>query len=157
MFGLMSELTQEQIERVVDEIMKAFDVDNPPVPVELMLERPRIGLWPRADLAQLTSSFLVMTDRFSPRMSVARLLARHIAVSDWGKERNLADVYSSKNLTNQFARALMMPRQMVAATQETGQSEHALINRFEIPTNDYKLRLIELGYATEADSDDEKK
>jgi hypothetical protein len=134
---------------VVDEIMLAFDVDQPPIPIELMLERPREGLWPRADLAQLTSSFLVMTDRFSPRMSVARLLARHIANSDWGKGRGLEPVYNSKNLTSQFARALIMPRTMVAEAQESGLSEMGFLNRFEVPGDDYKARLLELGIQDE--------
>jgi hypothetical protein len=141
----MSEITQEQIEIATNEIMALFDVDQPPVPIELMLERPREGLWTRADLAELTSSFLVMTDRFSPRMSVARLLARHIARCDWGKEHGLLPIYSSKSLTNNFARALMMPQPMLEDALQSGQSRKAIINRFEVPEEDFKLRLNELG------------
>lgn len=146
---MSEEVTLEQMELAVQEIMEAFDVDHPPVPIELMLERPRDGLWPRADLAELTSSFLVMTDRYSPRMSVARLLARHIARSDWGVEHGLEPVFHSKNLINTFARVLMMPRRMVEHALESGQSEVALINRFEVPENDYMFRLEDLGYNTQ--------
>lgn len=146
---MSDEVTLELMEIAAQDIMEAFDVDQPPVPVELMLERPRDGLWPRADLAELTSSFLVMTDRYSPRMSVARLLARHIARSDWGVEHGLAEVFHSKNLTNAFARVLMMPKQMVEHALESGQSEIALINRFEVPENDYMLRMEDLGHTTQ--------
>ncbi len=145
----MSDVTLEQLEEATDEIIVVFDVDQPPVPIELMIERPREGLWSRADLADLTSSFLVISDRYSPRMSVARLLARHIARSDWGVERGLETVYFSKELTNQFARALLMPRVMTREAAESGQSATALINRFEVPTKDFHLRLEELGIEME--------
>jgi hypothetical protein len=146
---MSDEVTLDQMEEAAQEIMDAFDVDQPPVPIELMLERPRDGLWPRADLAELTSSFLVMTDRYSPRMSVARLLARHIARSEWGVNHGLAPIFHSKNLTNTFARVLMMPRKMVEHALESGQSEVALVNRFEVPENDYMIRMEDLGYAQE--------
>ena len=146
---MSEEVTLEQMEIAAQEIMDVFDVDQPPVPVELMLERPREGLWTRADLAELTSSFLVMTDRYSPRMSVARLLARHIARSDWGVKHGLAPVFHSKNLINTFARVLMMPRKMVTDALESGQSEIALINRFEVPENDYMIRMEDLGHNQE--------
>lgn len=142
----MNDFNPEILESAVDEIMMLFDVDHPPVPIELMLERPREGLWTRADLTELTSSFLVMTDRYSPRMSVARLLARHIARCDWGDEHGLGPIFNSKTLTNRFARALMMPRGMVAQAFEDGQSHIAMLNRFELPENDFKMRMIELGY-----------
>lgn len=141
----MSNVTLEQLEQATDEIMAIFDVDQPPVPIELMIERPREGLWTRADLADLTSSFLVISDRYSPRMSVARLLARHIARSEWGVERGFENIYYSKELTNQFARTLLMPRGMMAEATESGQSSSALVNRFEVPTKDFHIRLEELG------------
>lgn len=142
----MSNVTQEQIEAAANEIMALFDVDQPPVPIELMLERPRAGLWPRADLAELTSSFLVMTDRYSPRMSVARLLARHIARCPWGAERGLEPVAHSKTLISAFARALMMPREMVGESVEAGLSRIAMINKFEVPESDFQDRVVELGW-----------
>ena len=141
----MSNVTQDLIEAAVNEIMRLFDIDQPPVPVELMLERPREGLWSRADLAELTSSFLVMTDRYSPRMSVARLLARHIARCEWGEAYGLGPIYSSKSLTNNFARALMMPQPMLEDAMQNANSRMAVINKFEVPEADYSLRLEELG------------
>jgi hypothetical protein len=110
-----------------------------------MIDRPREGLWERADLSELTSSFVIMSDRFSPRISVARLLARHIARSEWGVARGLHGIFADKALVNRFARAILMPRGMMEQALQTHQSEVALVNRFEVPADDFKIRLDELG------------
>ena len=61
-------MLDEVIDPVVNEILSIFDVDRAPVPVELMLQRPREGTWPQVDIAEMSVSFLNLHDRYAPRL-----------------------------------------------------------------------------------------
>ncbi len=145
----MSQPIHERIEHAVEEILVAFDVDHPPVPVELMLRTPPDGMWDGFDLTELSASFLSLSDRFAPRMSVVRLLARNIARSDWGKQRELHNIPSDGDLIRYFARAIVMPKRMLGTIEKP--TPALLSSRFEVPEQDAKARLKDLGY-----TDDEK-
>lgn len=134
----------ERIENAVEEILDAFDVDHPPVPVELMLRNPPNGMWDGFDLTELSATFLSLSDRFAPRMSVVRLLARNIARSQWGQERELLPVLDDADLIRYLARALVMPKRMVAVFEPRTPS--AMSTRFEVPEQDVEARLKDLGY-----------
>lgn len=134
----------EQMENAVEEILVAFDVDQPPVPVELMLRNPRDGMWDGFDLTELSTTFLTLSDRFAPRMSVVRLLARNIARSVWGQERELTEILDDGDLVKYFARAIVMPASMVAAFEN--RTPAAVSVRFEVPEQDAEIRLKDLGY-----------
>jgi hypothetical protein len=136
-------MNQPKIEQAIDEILLAFDVDAPPVPVETMLQRPREGMWSSFDLAEMSASFLSLSDRFAPRMSVVRLLARNIARSQWGVERGLDALADDPDVLRAFARAIIMPQSMLdkldAVTVAT------VSNVFEVPESDAEQRLQDLG------------
>lgn len=138
----------EHLEETVSLILTSFDLDSPPIPVELMLRRPRAGLWPEVDLAELSASFLDLSDRYSPRMSVVRLLARHIARCEWGEEHDLSGILNDRDLINRFARAIIMPQAMLQRVIEDASDVTAIGLRFEVPENDVLLRLADLGYKT---------
>lgn len=134
----------ERIESVVEEMLVAFDVDQPPIPVELMLRNPPDGMWDGFDLTELSATFLTLSDRFAPRMSVVRLLARNIVRSEWGIERELHDVLDDADLLRYFARAIVMPRSMLDTLEN--RIPAAISARFEVPEQDAEIRLKELGY-----------
>lgn len=136
----------EIIEVAVRELMATFDVERPPVPVELMLQRPRPGMWREVNLSELSLSFINFQQRHSPRMSVARLLARQICRCEWGTNRNLAQFANSDESIRMFARVIMMPRDMIAALSLDSRAAMAISNRFEVPEDDAWQRLKELGY-----------
>jgi hypothetical protein len=133
----------ERIENVVEEILTAFDVDQPPIPVELMLRNPPDGMWDGFDLTELSTTFLTLSDRFAPRMSVVRLLARNIVRSEWGIERELQGIVDDGEMIRYFARAIVMPRSMIDELENPLSA--SVSTRFEVPEEDAEIRLRDLG------------
>lgn len=136
----------EIIEKAVEDMLDAFDVDRPPVPVELMLQRPREGLWPEIDLSEMSATFLNLHDRYAPRMSVVRLLARNVARSPWGQERGLNQVLQEIALINMLARAIIIPRRFLEPLEPDALTPTAISIRFEAPEEDVQQRLVDLNY-----------
>ncbi len=136
----------EAIERAVSDLMAAFDVSNPPVPVEIMLQRPKAGMWKEVNLSELSTAFINIKQRYSPRMSVSRLLVRMICRCEWGVQRGLADLIKDEDGMRAFARAIMMPHAMLESLPVASRTPITISMRFEVPEEDARLRLEELGY-----------
>ena len=132
------------LENITEEICEAFEVYAPPVPIELMLQKPPDGMWEEIDVTQLSGSFLSISERYSPRMSLSRLLARQIAASDWGKERNIDQILGNQEALNAFARMLLMPRDMVEGLTSNMRNPQTMSMHFEVPESDARERLFEL-------------
>lgn len=132
------------LEAVVSELMAEFEITTPPIPIENMLQRPRLNMWDEVDITQLSSSFLKLSDVYSPRMSLSRMLARHVASSEWGKERNLTPLLSNGDHIHTFARMLIMPKDMILKLTTGARTPTAMSVHFEVPEGDAKLRLDEL-------------
>jgi hypothetical protein len=144
----MTSDTLAQIEAAVNDLLTAFDVITPPVPVEIMLQRPKAGMWKEVNLSELSAAFINVRQRFSPRMSIARLLVRHILRSDWAASRNLAPLLNDDEAIRAFARAILMPRALLAG--KTASRDPAVLStRFELPEDDVILRLNDLGIRVE--------
>jgi hypothetical protein len=133
-------------EVAVSDLIAAFDVKRPPVPVELMLQRPRPGLWNEVNLSELSTTFISIKERYSPRMSVARLLARHICRCAWGANHHLAPFANSEDDIHLLARAIVMPASLLAQVSLSNRAPLIISTRFEVPEKDAYLRLVELGY-----------
>lgn len=142
----MSDDTLAMIEKAVQDMLTAFDIDHPPIPVELMLQRPRENMWSEIDLAEMSATFLTLHDRYAPRMSVVRLLARNIVRSDWGKQRGLDALIQESSKIAMLARAIIIPRQFLESGDVNLQDLMAVSNLFEVPEEDITLRLEDLGY-----------
>jgi len=134
------------IESAINDLMVAFDVTEPPVPVEIMLQRPRPGMWKEVNLAELSTAFINVKQRYSPRMSVARLLARCAVRCDWGEVRKLPAVASTDEGLRALARAILMPRSMLDRLPAANRSPITISMRFEVPEEDAQQRLQDLGY-----------
>lgn len=134
----------EHLEAITQELCDIFEVYAPPIPIELMLRRPQQDMWEEVDVNNLSGSFMSVKERYSPRMSLARLLARHIALSPWGEQHNLATLMNDEMLLNTFARMLVMPREMVLGLTSSMKNPKAMSNHFEVPESDAQERLIEL-------------
>ncbi len=133
-----------QLEDLTTRILEMFEVYAPPVPIELMLQKPLPGLWEQIDITQLSGSFLSVKERFSPRMSLARLLARHIAVSEWGQQQGLSTLLQDADAIQAFARMLIMPREMLLGLTASSRNPAYVATHFEVPQDDASQRLIEL-------------
>jgi hypothetical protein len=135
----------ETIEQAVQELMRVYDVQEPPVMIELMLRRPVANMWDELNFAELSSSFIDMSDRFAPRMALARLFARHLFRSAWGKKYGFDQYITDDRLVRYFARAVTLPAPMVAKIILHKNSGPVISARFEIPEADVLLRLADLG------------
>lgn len=131
-------------EAIVQEICELFDVYAAPVPVEIMLQKPLDNLWDEVDVSQLSGTFLSIKERYSPRMSLARLLTRHIAQSEWGAERGMGALIGDKEAVTRFARRLLMPEEMVTNLTSSTRNPKAMSMHFEVPEEDARQRLMDL-------------
>ena len=136
--------TRQQLEAIANEVMEAFEVYAPPVPIELMLQKPPTNMWEEVDVTQLSGSFLSVKDRFSPRMSLARLLARHIASSEWGRNRGVFPLVQEGDNLQAFARMLVMPEDMLSGLTSSNRSPSYISSHFEVPPDDASQRILEL-------------
>jgi hypothetical protein len=131
-----------QMETTVNDLLNAFDVTTPPVPVELMLQRPKAGMWKEVNLTEMTGQFIDLR-RHKPRTSVARLLARYILRSEWGNVRGIGGWQGQEEITKAFARAILMPRDLLLA--QSVREVASLSVKFEMHEEDVQLRLADLG------------
>ncbi len=136
-----------QLEDIAAELIHTFEINSPPVPIEIMLQRPKPDMWSEVDITELSVGFLRTGGHFSPRMSLARLLARHIIQSEWGESRGLRDLLKqdkNEEMLKAFARMLIMPTSMVKALSLNARTAPTLSVHFEVPEEDARLRLQEL-------------
>jgi hypothetical protein len=136
--------TREELEKLAHEIVETFNIVMPPVPIAHMLKNPRPGMWDELDISQLSGTFLSIKEHFSPRMSMARMLVRHIALSPWGQTHGLAGLLEDDEALRAFARMLIMPRDMVVALSGSARNPTTMSMRFEVPEDDARQRLQEL-------------
>lgn len=135
---------QALLENTAEELMRLFRVQLPPVPIEAMLQNPLPGMWEEVDISQVSGSFLNISSPYLPRMSLARVLARHIASSAWGEERGLRTVLGNSQAVSALARAVIMPRSMLDALAPAALTETTVSDHFEVPLKEAAARLSEL-------------
>jgi hypothetical protein len=135
---------KHQLEAYATELIETFEINSPPVPIESMLQYPKPDMWREVDINQLSGSFINVKEHYSPRMSLARLLARHVVTSSWGQKRGLAELRHDDSQIRAFARMLVMPSTMVKALSSGARTPTAMSMHFEVPEEDARLRLDEL-------------
>lgn len=134
----------KQLETIASELITTFEIISPPIPIESMLQHPKPDMWEEVDITKLSGGFLSIKETYSPRMSLARLLARHIVSSDWGKERGMFAMIRTDEDLHAFARMLIMPQAMVKALSSGARTPTTMSLHFEVPEEDARLRLNEL-------------
>lgn len=133
----------QHLEIVATTLIQSFDIQSPPIPIESMLQNPHSNMWTEVDAKSLTLGFTVR-EAFAPRMSLARLLARHIIKSDWGATHDLDKIVKDKTLVHAFARMLVMPYDMVNALSSGARNPTTMSFHFEVPETDARQRLLDL-------------
>lgn len=136
-----------QLEHVTRELLIAYDVAAPPTPIEQILQNPLNGMWDDIDITQISTSFIQVGSNYSPRMSMARVLARHISQSDWGHQRGVDETLPETRLLA-FARMLVMPAYLIMELDANARNAELLSTYFEIPYDDARIRLEELASYT---------
>ncbi len=141
----MSDL--KQLEAVVTELMTLFDVQEPPIPLDNMLQTARDDMWKQVDVSQLSGTFLRFDNPYAPRMSLARMLARHLVKSAWGQQHGLPALIKSDeddDRLHRFARMIVMPYEMVSQLTNASRTPTAMSIRFEVPEEEARKRLEEI-------------
>jgi hypothetical protein len=136
----------DQLEKIASELIRTFEIEDPPVPIEIMLQRPKPDMWEEVNIRDLSVGF-IKGGHYSPRMSLARLLARHIIQSDWGDKRDLPTIVKqgkNEDVVKAFARMLVMPLHMIQELNESSRTILTMSMHFEVPEEDVQLRLNEL-------------
>src|SRR5688500_1266303 len=139
-----SMIDTQQLETITNDLINFYGIQDPPVPIESMLQRPLDDMWEELDISKLSSSFINVNDYYSPRMSLARLLARHVVESAWGQERGLEEIAENEEKMRAFARMLMMPSVLVKALSASARNPEWISVHFEVPVDDAEMRLHEL-------------
>lgn len=134
----------EKLEAVAAELIAEFDVNYAPVPIETILQNPKEDMWEKVDITQLSGSFLSLKEPYSPRMSIARLLARHLATCPWGQERDLFNLLREGDNLKLFARMLIMPKPLVENVPTAARNPTTMSLQFEVPEDDIRIRLDEV-------------
>jgi len=135
----------KHLETAAINLLEIHEVSEPPIPIETMLRSPKDEMWKQVDINQLSGTFLSIKDQFSPRMSLTRLLVRHIVKSEWGKERKLESIFiEDEELLHAFARMLIMPASMIEKLSSGARNPMAISLKFEVPEDDARIRLSEL-------------
>lgn len=129
----------------VNELLMLYEIKLAPVPIEIILQRPKPGMWEQINFSEMSLGLGNIKSRYSPRMSLARMLARIIISSDWGTPRKLNSFGRDEDLIRAFARALVMPREWLIAMPPAARTPALISMRYEVPEEDVRLRLTELG------------
>lgn len=135
------------LEQVAGEVIQIFEITAPPIPIEKMLQHPKPDMWEDLDIKQLSVSFLKVTDYYSPRMSLARLLARQLVNSPWGGKRGLDVIAGDEKKLHRFTRMLVMPASMIIELSQSARTPSIMSVHFEVPIEDARMRLEELAEA----------
>jgi hypothetical protein len=133
----------QKLETIASALIQSFDIQAPPIPIESMLQHPQPDMWEEVDLRTLSFGFSVR-EPFAPRMSLARLLARHVIESEWGKARDLKPMIDSDARLYAFARMLVMPIDMVRGLSSGARNPTAMSFHFEVPEDDARQRLLDI-------------
>ncbi len=133
-----------RLEAIAQELIDIYQIKLPPVPIESILQSPKSGMWDEVNVGQLSGTFLNIRERYSPRMSIARLLARHITQSNWGEEQGLFDLIKEQGDLSAFARMLILPKQLLENVNEEALNPSLISLQFEVPEDDARIRLEEL-------------
>lgn len=141
---MIDDSKQAQLEKLVEEILTSFNIMAPPIPIELILNSPESDMWEKIDPARLSITLSNVNTRYGPRMSFARMLVRHIVDSHWGNQHNLPDLIATREELDAFARALLMPRDMVLSLSTKSMNPTVMSLHFEIPEDEAEQRLSEL-------------
>ncbi len=133
----------KHLEGLTRDLIAEYELTAPPIPVEMILQNPRADMWDDLDITQISGSFIQVGDNYSPRMSMARVLARHITLSTWGERRGVNETLDDPSL-QAFARMLVMPATMILELNASARTPELISAHFEVPVEDARLRLNDL-------------
>ena len=143
--------TRARINRLVTALLERYQVAEPPVPIERMLQQPFDSLW-EPHPSQISFILGHGMYRYAPRLAEARLLYRMLSESVSTRQAGLDVPWPvPRRAIKYFARCLLMPEDWVRALPATDRTPDALSELFQVTSYDALIRLAELGLPIPAD------
>jgi hypothetical protein len=135
-------MTHADLAAVADALVALFEITEPPVPVEMMMNNPRPGLWTHTDFSQLTFSFAIRGDRHAPRISMARMIVRLMIDTEFGRKYRLPELIGiSPERITEMARLILVPDILLNHLPQSEHNAIAVAMTFMIPEDDAEARL----------------
>jgi hypothetical protein len=144
--------TRARINRLVNALLERYQVTEPPVPVDHMLNHPLDGLW---EAQPENISFILGHGiyRYAPRLAEARLLYRMLSNSPAARDEGLdAPWPATRRAIKYFARCLLMPEEWIRALPQPDRTPDAVSEIFQVTSYDAIIRLAELGLPVPANA-----
>ena len=129
---------------VAEQLLAAYEIHSPPVPIEAILQRPQPDMWDRIDLSALSSTFFAAGGPYRLRLALANLLAGLLTSTEWGAQRGLNGLNSNKEEMESLARAILMPRAWLARLPAASLTVAAISPIYQVPAAEVAIRLREL-------------
>lgn len=136
---IFSKADRCHLEAVVHELIQLYNVQNPPVPVETMLEQPYNQMWENALAFDLSSKYYDPSEPYNSRMGLARMLTRNLRRSQWGRDRRLDHIVTERDQVHAFARMLVLPRALLKEVHQDDMNPLTLSEMFQVPIGDIYL------------------
>jgi len=137
--------TRSALARLAQALLRHYEVIDPPVPVEQMLQEPPPGL-SRVDPSRISFILEHGLYCYEPRLSMARLLCREIVRNRAVQQSLGVDVPSFSYVDLKFfARCLLMPTDWVRKMAKQELSVEQIGASLETPAHAVVTRLAELG------------
>ena len=137
--------TRARINRLVNALLERYQVTEPPVPIERMLQHPLNGLW-EAHPSQISFILGHGIYRYAPRLAEARLLYRMLSDSVAAREAGFDTPWpASRRAIKYFARCLLMPEEWMRALPQLERTPDAISETFQVTSYDAIIRMTELG------------
>ncbi|MBL8147252.1 MAG: hypothetical protein JNL34_12785 [Anaerolineae bacterium] len=132
------------VNAVAEQLLAAYGIYSPPVPIEAILQRPQPDMWDTIDLSELSGTFFAAGDPYRPRLALTHLLVRLLTGTEWGAQRGLNGLNSSREQVESLARAILMPRAWLARLPATSLTAAAISPIYQVPAAEVVIRLREL-------------
>ncbi len=136
-------------ERTVNELMALYHVEQPPVPLEAILQQPQAGMWTRIDLSVIAGPLAEAREIYTTRLALGQLLAHLICTCPWGSQRELDPLAQDEAALRKLTRSLLMPRDLLYRMPASTLKPSAMKALFEVPQLEARQRLVEVGVLSE--------
>lgn len=132
------------VDIIISELLGHYAINSAPVPVEMILQNPARDMWSGVDLSRLSRALVSDSRPFALRLALAQLLVRLLCESAWGRERGLPDPGEREGALAPLVRALLMPRNLLAALPVSALNPEMVQMMFQVPQEEASQRLIEV-------------
>ncbi len=135
-----------RLEHLAVELLRLGDALRLPVPIDSLWKDPPLGLWVPDPETITVTAMITDEDPYTPRLMTARDIAVRVGKGSWSIKVKLlgSEPFSDEDVTI-FARALLIPSQLIFRLSERQKTPENVSIIFQVPRSEAEQRLVELG------------